>query len=169
MERPKAQKEAVRLQRTAICCSFRGVPQVHRCWASRFPRSRPRADWATLGGARKLQQIGVRLRGDVCAVAKRRLCCGKSAFVCGASFARLRNDVCAEENRRLFHPADVRPTRLALVPRQRLPHLIDACGVISRKQTRAMRCGRGNPLSGRIAGARTHPRACPAPRLRRRP
>ena len=47
------------LKQTSICCSFRGVLRVHRRWDSRFPRSQPRADWATSGGARKLQQIAV--------------------------------------------------------------------------------------------------------------
>ena len=183
MERPKAQKGAARLQQTPICCSFRGMPRVHRRWASRFPRSRTYADWSTLGGARKLQQIAVRLRGDVRAVTKRRL------RGCGATFARLRNDVCAATNRSLFAERRLRGCGATFARQQiaacsilpmfappawrsfpdKIAHPIGACGVISRKQTRAMRCGRGNPLSGRIAGARTHPRACPAPRLRRRP
>ena len=49
--RPRKQKP--------ICCSFRGVPQVHCRWALRFPSSQRRADWATRRGVLKLQQIGV--------------------------------------------------------------------------------------------------------------
>ena len=103
------------VQQTAICCSFRGVPRVHRCWASRFPRSQPRSDWATLGGARKLQQIavclrgrrlrvcettfvqqqiGVRLRNALDAAAEWRLCC------CETPLMLLRIDVNAAEERR---------------------------------------------------------------------
>ena len=120
---------------------------------------------------------------------ERRLCGSKSAFVCGATFARLRNDVCAATNRSLFAERRLRGCGATFARQQiaacsilpmfappawrsfpdTIAHPIGACGVISRKQTRAMRCGRGNPLSDRIAGARTHPRACPAPRLRRRP
>lgn len=108
------------LKQTAICCSFRGVLRIHRRWASRFPRSQPHSNWATLGGARKLQQIAVCLRGDARAVTKRRLrgCggdvstatirrlfAGRLLLGCETTFMRLQSDVHAAANRCLFQRA----------------------------------------------------------------